>query len=111
MTEANVQKLVEFISQKRTYEEVEQAAFMIDDKWRSETWRRSLRRRKDIKAIGKNGSAPDGYNPIAFYEPDKYPYFNICRETIDVVRENGKMKIVAKEPEQNQLFKLSPRTY
>lgn len=72
MLNDNIQQLVDFINVRRTYEEVEQMAQVIDPLWRSETWRRSLRRRSDIRAIGKDGQDPNGHNVIVAYEPVKF---------------------------------------
>ena len=51
--DTKTQLLVDYIEFKgyATYEEVEAQAKEIDPLWRSETWRRSLRRRKDVKAV------------------------------------------------------------
>ena len=66
---SQIQRLIFFISQKRTYEEVAEKAYQINPDWRESTWTRGLRGR--IKAIGKNPyMPPSGNNPIVAYEPE-----------------------------------------
>jgi hypothetical protein len=70
MTEANIQKLINFISQRRTFNQVGEKAFSIDPNWREGTWTRSLRKHKEIKRIGKDETKPvDENNPVVAYEP------------------------------------------
>ena len=71
--ENNIKELSDWIKsqgRKVEYKEVEAKAYEIDPEWRSETWRRSLRRLIDIKAIGKDGGDPNSRNPIKWYVGD-----------------------------------------
>lgn len=45
---SNISQLQNYINQYRTYQEVNDKAFEIDENWRSETWTRGLRCRKNI---------------------------------------------------------------
>jgi len=65
---SNIQQLINFITERKTYEEVKQRAFKIDKNWRSETWTRGLRDRKGIQAIYKGIPKK---SPIIAYEPFK----------------------------------------
>ncbi len=60
------------VCQYATYEQVEAEAKKINPEWRSETWRRSLRRRKDIKAVHKNNNPLEpiiGYEAVILHSP------------------------------------------
>ena len=52
MKETNISQLVDFIRAKSyaTYNEIDAACKNINPSWRSESWRRALRGRKDIEA-------------------------------------------------------------
>ena len=102
--QSEIQSLVDFITVKRTYEEVEAEAFRINPCWRSETWRRSLRRRKDVKAIGKDGTEPNGNNPIVYYEPTT-PVLSPHKPASEALTLNTRNAL--KENTQGELFKMS----
>lgn len=88
--------LVDFIRVRRyaNYDEVEKEAERLCKTWRSETWRRSLRRHKNIKAIGKDGGLPNGQNPIIGY---KY-----------IFEENTNYLTYKMDKKPLRLFQLSP---
>jgi len=71
MNTSNIEKLVDKIKENGmlSYDYVKELARRIDPHWRSESWRRELRRRNDIVAIGKDQSQlPSGHNPIIAYK-------------------------------------------
>jgi hypothetical protein len=52
-----------------TCEQVDKEAYNINPQWQQKTYTRSLRRRRDIKAVPKDDSRkPSGDNPIVGYE-------------------------------------------
>lgn len=52
-----------------SYDAVKFRAEQINPKWRGESWRRELRNRKDIEAVGVDrNKKPSGHNPIIGFE-------------------------------------------
>ena len=64
---SNKQKLEEFITSYRTYEEVRSAAYNIDPLWRESTWTRSIRKSDKVVAVYKDKNLPN--SPIVGYMP------------------------------------------
>jgi hypothetical protein len=85
--------LVDFIRVKKiaSYDEVEGEANKLCPTWRNETWRRSIRRHKNVRAVGKDGGKPTGNNPIVKYE---YVFDEIRKPIIDSVSPGGIFKPV-----------------
>ena len=95
---SNIQQLINFISEYRTYREVSAKAFQIDPNWRSETWTRGLRRNDKIKPLYKNEAknAPIvGYHPKQAIQGNTEPHSTLKKlswqEKIKIEREKKKI--------------------
>ena len=67
---SNIQQLINFIAEYRTYGEVNAKAFQINPSWRQGTWGRELRKHKEIVADKKGIKQND---PIIGYYPENTP--------------------------------------
>lgn len=93
-----IDQLIEYISQYRTFDEVKTAAYVINPNWRESSWTRALRRRQgQIKPVLKNNQ-PN--SPIIAYEPKKVatgqisPNLTLIKSGAD--RDNALRAILAK---------------
>ena len=100
---SQIQSLINFISERKTYDEVKDKAILINEKWRESSWTRGLRGK--VKAIGVDESRPPaGDNTIVYYEPvgNPLPERGIAKKSSEIAPHQFKSPIPNYLAKQNE---------